>query len=71
MSTDLLLQEVYYLANTQHFYTKFQNKLSQIIDTFRKGINAFLPSGSRSPSAAPDWAKHSLLCSNYATCSYA
>ena len=25
-----------YLTNTQSFYSKFQNKLSQIIDTFRK-----------------------------------
>jgi len=24
-----------FTANTQHFYTKFQNKLSQTIDTFR------------------------------------
>ena len=28
-------KEKKYFANTQHFYTKFQNKLSQIIDTFR------------------------------------
>jgi len=31
-------KEKKYFANTQHFYTKFQNKLSQIIDTFRSGV---------------------------------